>query len=97
MDKEFGREEKCVIACEGLSDDALDGGWTAKGIIEYAKKMESAIEHGKFLCTAADNYIKTVDDYWDLGDSITESMLDDLKDSHKKLAMTIYEFSKRAK
>lgn len=31
----------CVNACEGLSQDALDGGWTAKGISDYAKKLEA--------------------------------------------------------
>lgn len=30
----------CVNACEGLSQDALDGGWTANGIRTYAKSLE---------------------------------------------------------
>lgn len=36
-------EEKCVSACAGLPDGALDGGWTAVGAIAYAKKLEEAI------------------------------------------------------
>lgn len=30
----------CVNACEGLPQDALDGGWTAAGISAYASKLE---------------------------------------------------------
>jgi hypothetical protein len=35
--------EKCMKACEGLPDGALDGGWTAVGMSAYAKKLEDAI------------------------------------------------------
>ena len=34
---------KCVNACAGLPEGALDGGWTAEGISAYAKKLEDAI------------------------------------------------------
>lgn len=30
----------CVNACEGLPQDALDGGWTAAGISAYAARLE---------------------------------------------------------
>jgi hypothetical protein len=30
----------CWNACEGLPQDALDGGWTAAGISQYAKRLE---------------------------------------------------------
>lgn len=30
----------CVNACAGLSNDALDGGWTAQGLGAYAHKLE---------------------------------------------------------
>lgn len=30
----------CVNACDGLPNDALDGGWTAQGSSAYAKKLE---------------------------------------------------------
>jgi len=30
----------CINACAGLPQDALDGGWTAAGISQYAKKLE---------------------------------------------------------
>lgn len=35
--------ERMRTALDGLPDGALDGGWTARGIIEYAKKLEDAI------------------------------------------------------
>lgn len=34
----------CVNACEGLSDDALEGGWTAQKMKEYNRQLESLIE-----------------------------------------------------
>lgn len=30
----------CWNACDGLPQDALDGGWTASGISQYAKRLE---------------------------------------------------------
>jgi hypothetical protein len=36
-------KDKCIKACAGLSEDVLDGGWTATGIIAYAKKLEDAL------------------------------------------------------
>ena len=36
-------EEKCVAACSGLPDGALDGGWTAAGIIACTIKLEDEI------------------------------------------------------
>lgn len=38
----------CVNACEGLSDDALEGGWTAKAIIERNRSLEQKIEALQF-------------------------------------------------
>ena len=35
--------EKCVKACAGLPAGALDGGWTASGIIAYAKSLEDLL------------------------------------------------------
>ena len=35
--------EKCVKACAGLTEDELDGGWTAKGISNYARKLEDDV------------------------------------------------------
>lgn len=34
---------KCVAACAGLPDGALDGGWTAAGMSAYAAKLERAL------------------------------------------------------
>lgn len=34
---------QCVNACEGLPNDALDGGWTALGMSHYAKSLEDAL------------------------------------------------------
>lgn len=36
----------CLNACNGLPDEALDGGWTAKGIDGYAKSFERQIKRG---------------------------------------------------
>lgn len=33
----------CWNACDGLSQDALDGGWTAKGLSQYAKSLELCV------------------------------------------------------
>ena len=33
----------CVNACDGLSNEALAGGWTAMGVIAYAKSLERKI------------------------------------------------------
>jgi len=44
MSTELRRVEKCVIACDGISDDALDGGWTARGLIEYTKELENKLK-----------------------------------------------------
>ena len=38
------RISACLNACNGLPDEALDGGWTAKGIGGYAKSLERQIE-----------------------------------------------------
>lgn len=37
------RISACLNACIDLSDDALEGGWTAKGMISYAKSLEQQI------------------------------------------------------
>ena len=36
--------EKCRKACEGLPDGALDGGWTARGLIDYTVKLERELK-----------------------------------------------------
>lgn len=38
------RISACLNACNGLPDEALDGGWTAKGIDGYAKSLEQQID-----------------------------------------------------
>lgn len=38
------RISACLNACIDLSDDALEGGWTAKGMISYAKSLEQQID-----------------------------------------------------
>ena len=38
------RISTCLNACIDLSDDALEGGWTAKGMISYAKSLEQQID-----------------------------------------------------
>ena len=38
------RISACLNACIDLSDDALEGGWTAKGVISYAKSLERQID-----------------------------------------------------
>ena len=38
------RISACLNACNGLPDEALDGGWTAKGMIGHAKSLERKIE-----------------------------------------------------
>ncbi len=43
------RAIRCLKACEGLSDEQLEAGWTAKDLIEYTKKIE--IELLKLLPT----------------------------------------------
>ena len=34
---------KCVQACAGLPDGALDGGWTAAEMSAYAKRLEDTL------------------------------------------------------
>ena len=36
--------EKCMKACEGLPDGAIDGGWTATGMSAYAARLEQALK-----------------------------------------------------
>lgn len=38
------RISACLNACIDLSDDDLEGGWTAKGMISYAKSLEQQID-----------------------------------------------------
>lgn len=38
------RIRACLNACNDLPDEALDGGWTAKGVISYAKSLERQID-----------------------------------------------------
>lgn len=35
--------EKCLVACAGLPDGAIDGGWTAAGMSAYSRKLEDAL------------------------------------------------------
>ena len=38
------RISACLNACNDLPDEALDGGWTAKGMIGHAKSLEQQID-----------------------------------------------------
>lgn len=38
------RKAKCVIALEGLSDDALEGGWNFKDFSAYVVNLESKVQ-----------------------------------------------------
>ena len=38
------RAARCVIALEGLSDDALDGGWNYKDSSAYVVNLESKVQ-----------------------------------------------------
>jgi len=38
------RSAKCVIALDGLSDDALDGGWNFKDFRAYVVNLESKVQ-----------------------------------------------------
>ena len=40
---ELAYAEKCIHACSGLPDGAIDGGWTAYGMSTYAKRIETEI------------------------------------------------------
>ena len=40
---ELAYAEKCMHACAGLPDGAIDGGWTSEGISAYAKRLENEI------------------------------------------------------
>lgn len=44
--------EKCIAACAGLPNGALDGGWTALGMGSYAKRLEDALND--ILCLNTD-------------------------------------------
>ena len=48
----------CVNACEGLSQDALDGGWTAKGISDYAKELEAQRDELLLALKAAETVVR---------------------------------------
>lgn len=37
------RLASCWNACEGLTQDHFDGDWTAKGLSQYAKKLEGQV------------------------------------------------------
>lgn len=41
------RAAKCVIALEGLSDDALDGGWSYTGVKSYINILEDELKSQK--------------------------------------------------
>ena len=58
-------------------------------------KESKATEFGEYMAKAAENYMTEVADCWDLGDALTESMLDELKDKTVALQRSIYEFRKR--
>jgi hypothetical protein len=40
---DYQRIVACVNACEGLSQFAFDGGWTAKGMSKYANQLEGRL------------------------------------------------------
>ncbi|MDO9105193.1 MAG: hypothetical protein Q7U57_09560 [Methylovulum sp.] len=54
-----------------------------------------ATEFAEYMAKAAEQYMTEVAGCWDLGDELTESMLDELKDKTVALQRTIYEFRKR--
>ena len=56
---------------------------------------QRAIEFAEYMAKSAEGYMATVDDFWDFGDELTESMLDKLRDKSCKLQSAIYEFRKR--
>lgn len=55
-----GRLRQLERICEGLPQDAIDGGWTAQGIRGYAKRLEdqlkAALARVADMKTMADNY-----------------------------------------
>ena len=42
-EKQEEHAAKCVLACSGLPDGAIDGGWTAAGMSNAARKLEDAL------------------------------------------------------
>ena len=52
----------CVNACAGLSNDALDGGWTAADLSAYAKQLEQQRDE---LLEALEKCLPHVIDSWD--------------------------------
>ena len=58
LKEEDARRISAVLnACIYLSDDALAGGWTAKGIIDYSKALER--KNGELL-----DALQTLDSLW---------------------------------
>ncbi|MEF2265384.1 hypothetical protein V3C40_01210 [Janthinobacterium sp. LS2A] len=39
----------CWNACDGLTQDHFDGGWSAKGLSEYAKQVENTLAAARAL------------------------------------------------
>lgn len=66
-------------------------------ILATQEQTNKPIEFAEYMAKAAEQYMTAVADYWDLGDALTESMMDDLKDKTVALQRSIYEFRKRSK
>jgi hypothetical protein len=49
----------CVNACDGLPQDALDGGWTALGLSKHAKALEKQRDQ---LLAALDDLVQFFDE-----------------------------------
>jgi len=64
-------------------------------ILATQEQSNKPIEFAEYMAKAAEQYMTAVSDYWDLGDALTESMMDDLKDKTVALQRSIYEFRTR--
>ena len=69
--------EKCMKACEGLPDGALDGGWTASGMSAYARKLEDALN--KIVCLGTE---RIEDAYVIAGDALGGRFVKDKRASN---------------
>jgi hypothetical protein len=61
----------CWNACEGLSQDALDGGWTAAGLSSYAKSLEGKYQRES---VAHSQTIRDRDQYHEWADKLAEAI-----------------------
>lgn len=61
----------CWNACESLSQDALDGGWTAAGLSAHAKALEMDLAAARaLLVDAADTFDEIPDEDHEIADRI---------------------------